>query len=317
MDCNMQYMQNMNQKHSIPYHTSTLDFENFVPTSPVLSSRKAGWEGVMVQTYHEPPEVEELTLPTTPDIFLVLVTGGALQVECRDLHGPWRRYQIGEGDWFLMPGDGAPYIMCWKKLADDPIHTLHLHVKSDLFSQAAQQLADHDLARLTLVDRSGFQDPLLAHIGYTLQHELSQPAPAGKLYAETAAQMLAVHLLRYYTTTGASIQEYTQRLSRQQLQHVIEFVLAHLDQDLSLENLARQIGFSAYHFARLFRETTGESPHQFVLRKRIEVACRLLKETGMPLSQVALAAGFPNQSYFTQVFKDRIGSTPRRYRQGH
>jgi AraC family transcriptional regulator len=310
----MKYRQTTNQWHTIPHHTSTLDFERYLPTAPVLSSRQAGWEGLVVRTYHEPPEIEELMLPTTPDIFLVLITTGAIQVECRDWHGPWSRYQIHAGDWFLTPGGAAPYIMRWKRLTADPVQTVHLHVRSDLFAQAVQQLAERDPARLTLVDRTGFQDPLLSHMASTLQQELSQPVPAGKLYAETAAQMLAVHLLRYYTTADVFIQESTRRLSRHQVQHVREFILAHLDQDLSLENLAQQAGFSPYHFARLFRQTIGESPHQFVLRQRIETARRLLKETDMPLAQVALAAGFPNQSHFTRAFKDRVGRTPQRYR---
>jgi AraC family transcriptional regulator len=307
-------MKVMNKEHPIPQHTSTIDFENYVPTAPVLSSRQAGWEGVTVRAYHEPATIEELTLPTTPDIFLALVTAGALQVECRDFHGPWIRYQISAGDWFLTPGGGAPYAMRWKSLTSEPVQTLHLHVKSDLFSQAVEQLADRDPARLAVVDRSGFQDALLTHMGHTLLHELRQPAPASKLYAETAAQLLTVHILRHYTTEDAPIQNCTQGLSRQQVRRVTEFMLAHLDQELSLEQLAHQVGFSAYHFAHLFRQTTGESPHQFVLRQRIEAARRLLKETDMPLAQVALSVGFPNQSHFTQVFKNHMGCTPGRYR---
>jgi AraC family transcriptional regulator len=205
--------------------------------------------------------------------------------------------------------------MHWKSLTADPVRTLHLHVKSDLFSQAVEQLADRDPAQLTVVNRSGFQDALLAHIGLTLQQELRQPVPAGKLYAEAAAQMMAAHLLRYYTNAAVSIREFSQGLSRQKMQRLTAFILAHLDQNLSLESLAQHVGFSAYHFVRLFRHTTGETPHQFVLRKRIEAAQRLLKETDIPLSQVALSVGFPNQSHFTQAFKHRVGCTPHIYRQ--
>jgi len=78
--------------------------------------------------------------------------------------------------------------------------------------------------------------------------------------------------------------------------------------------LARQIGFSPYHFARLFRQTTGESPHQFVLRQRIERAQRLLAEGGMPLAHVAVESGFADQSHLTRAFKRQLGLTPRAYR---
>ena len=91
-------------------------------------------------------------------------------------------------------------------------------------------------------------------------------------------------------------------------------MLAHLNQDLSLSALAQQIGFSPYHFARLFRQTIGESPHQFVLSQRIEHAQSLLKETGQPLAQIALTCGFANQSHLTQAFRRTLGLTPAEYR---
>jgi len=98
------------------------------------------------------------------------------------------------------------------------------------------------------------------------------------------------------------------------MRRVVDFVQAHLDQDLSLEALAQQTSFSPYYFARLFRQTTGESPHQFVLRQRIERARRLLKETDIPLAHVAIESGFANQSHLTRAFKQQYGLTPRAYR---
>ncbi len=308
---------NVRKPHVVPHYTSTLDFENYVPTSPVLSSREAGWESVMVRAYYEPAEIEEMLFPAGPDIFLVFVTSGAVQVDERKVDGPWITYRIHEGDWFLSPAGGEPYVLRWQSLSADPLKTLHLHLNIDLFSRMVEQVVDRDPAHLIVQERTGFQDPLLAHIGLTLQQGLQRPAPrpVGKLYAETAAQMVAVHLLRHYTTAAVSIPEYTHGLSHQQMGRLTEFILAHLNQNLSLDMLAQQLGFSSYHFARLFRQTTGESPHQFVLRKRIEAAQRLLKETNLSLTQVALEVGFPNQSHFTQAFKHRVGYTPRIYRQ--
>jgi AraC family transcriptional regulator len=78
--------------------------------------------------------------------------------------------------------------------------------------------------------------------------------------------------------------------------------------------LAQQTGFSPYHFARLFRQTTGESPHQFVLRLRIERAQQLLEKMDVPLSHIALESGFTDQSHLTQAFKRHLGQTPHAYR---
>jgi AraC family transcriptional regulator len=307
----------MGRHASIPHFTSTEDFENYLPTPPLVSSRGTGWEHVMVRAYQEPSELEETPFPGGPDIYLVLVTSGYVHVDERKLDGSWTTYPIQKGDWFLTPAGGAPYVLRWKSLSSDPLTTLHLHVNADLFSRTVQQVVDRDPARVLLQDRTGFQDPLLAQIGLALQHELQSPAPESlsRLYAETAAQMLTAHLLRHYTTNALYIHEYSRKLSSQQMRRVRDFILAHLAQSLSLDMLAQQVGFSPYHFTRLFRQTTGESPHQFVLSQRLDVAKRLLKETDMPLPHVALEVGFPNQSHFTQAFRRRFGTTPLAYRQ--
>jgi AraC family transcriptional regulator len=192
-------------------------------------------------------------------------------------------------------------------------------LSADLFARTVQQVVDRDPSRVMILERTGFQDQLLAHISLRLQQELQSPAPEvmGKLYAETAAQMLVAHLLRYYTSTDVLIPEHSRKLSSHQIQRLTAFILDHLNQNLSLEMLAQQVSFSPYHFARLFRQTTGESPHQFVLRQRLEVAQRLLKETDLPLAHVALEVGIPNQSHFTQAFKRHLGMTPLVYRQQH
>lgn len=307
----------MRKFQTVPHFTSTSDFERYLPTTPILSSREAGWEGIMVRTYQEVPELEETLFPGGPDIYLILVTSGAVQVSERKIHGPWRTYPIHEGDWFLTPAAGEPYALRWKSLSTDPLTTIHLHLNADLFAQTVQRVTDHDPGQVAVQERTGLRDPLLAHLALSLRHELQQafPGSLGKLYAETAAQMLATHLLRHYATTSVRIREYHQKLSSRQMQRVTAFIQDHLDQDLSLASLAQQIALSPYYFARLFRQTTGESVHQFVLRQRLTQASRLLKETDVPLAQVAAAVGIPNQSHFTQAFRRRWGVTPRMYRQ--
>lgn len=307
----------MRTQPPIPHSASTVDFENYLPTSPILSSREAGWEHVMVRTYHEPPTLEETPFPGGPDIYLVLVTSGYVQVDERTVNGPWETYPIHKGNWFLTPAGGEPYVLRWKSLSSDPLTTLHLHVNTDLFSQTVQHVVDRDPKHVILQEQTGFQDPFLAHLGLTLQQELQYPASesVGKLYAETVAQMLVAHLLRHYTTNDVLIHDTHRKLSSRQMQRLTDFIHAHLNQNLSLQMLAQQVGFSPYHFARLFRQTTGESPHQFVLSQRLEAAKHLLKETDVSLAQVALEIGFPHQSHFTQAFRRRLGTTPFAYRQ--
>jgi AraC family transcriptional regulator len=280
-----------------------------------LSSHEAGWEGLGASAFYEPAEIEDWAVPGIPDTTLMLLTGGAMHMEWRRGHGPWKGGIVHAQDLILTPGSNASSEVRWKGLSCSPMQTLRLQLNHELLSRTAQEVADVDPARLTLVAHTGLHDSLLTQIGLALWRELEQQAPSGKLYAQTAAQMIAVHLLRHYSSTEISVQERSQGLTRRQVQSVTDFILAHLSQDISLEALAQQIGFSPYHFARLFRQTTGESPHQFVLRQRVEKARHLLKTTDMPLAHIAIESGFANQSHFTRIFKRDLGLTPRAYRQ--
>lgn len=279
----------------------------------LASSEEAGWEGIVVRAYHEPAELEWIA-PGTRDTTLVLITRGSLHLEHRPVNGPWSGQTIYQGDLLLQPGGTTSSELRWTCLSSEPLHMLYIHLSQDLFSRTAQELTKHDPAHLNLIKHFGFQDPLLAQIGHALWQELEQSAPAGKLYGQTAAQMLAVHLLRHYTALSVDIQERSQGLTPRQMKHLVDFILAHLSENLSLEILAQQVGFSPYHFAHLFRETAGKSPHQFVQQQRIERAKQLLRETNVPLADVALESGFANQSHLTQVFKRHLNLTPRVYR---
>jgi AraC family transcriptional regulator len=278
-----------------------------------LSSEEAGWEDLVVQAFHEPVEIEGWMRPATPNVTLILFAGGPMHLEQRHLHGPWKALSLHQGDLILRPG--TSYEVRWKSLSSVPTQTLHVRLSRDLLARTAQEVAGCDPARLPVEEHVGFQDPLLAQIGLALWRELEQPAPAGNLYAQTAAQMLAMHLFRSYTAGAGVIEEPSGGLTPQQMDRVLDFVQEHLDQALSLEALAQQAGFSPYHFARLFRQTTGESPHQFVLRQRIARAQRLLTERDVPLACVARACGFADQSHLTQTFKRYLTLTPRAYRQ--
>lgn len=91
------------------------------------------------------------------------------------------------------------------------------------------------------------------------------------------------------------------------------FVETHVDEPLDLERLAQRVHLSKYHFARTFRETEGETPWTYVQRARVRRAKDLLDE-GVPLSEVALRAGFYDQSHLTRTFKRFEGMTPGQYR---
>lgn len=297
---------------------SSISRQNNTITAPTLflSSEAHNWEGLTLRTYLEPMEIEGWIDPIAPDIVLVQLTRGAMHMEQRQKNGFATSLHIRQGNLFLKPAGNRSPELYWKSLTLEPLQTVHLHLSTDLFSRTAAEIIGSDPSHLVLQGRSGFTDPLLQQLGLALQQELAHPALASKLYAQTAAQMLAVHLLRHYTSVRKAVREpLPHTLSRQQMARLLDFVHVHLSENISLEALAQQVGYSPYYFARLFRHTTGESPHQFVLRQRIERAQALLKAKQIPLAHVAVESGFANQSHLTQAFKRYLGLTPRAYRQ--
>jgi transcriptional regulator of acetoin/glycerol metabolism len=99
------------------------------------------------------------------------------------------------------------------------------------------------------------------------------------------------------------------------LKRVQTYVKEHLAERVSIEQLAAVAGLSVFHFARAFKHTQGTTPHDYLVDRRIAHACSLLRETDTPLSEIALASGFADQSHFARQFKKRVGIPPKLFRQ--
>jgi AraC family transcriptional regulator len=103
-------------------------------------------------------------------------------------------------------------------------------------------------------------------------------------------------------------------LSPPKLRRVIDFIEAHLQESIGLDDLAEAAGLSPNHFLRVFKLATGETPYHFLRARRLERARRLLAEDAMPLAELALECGFANQAHFTAAFSRELGISPGRYR---
>lgn len=161
------------------------------------------------------------------------------------------------------------------------------------------------------------KDPLIQHIGLTLIAETNSETPAGRLYADSLIQTLILHLLKNYSTANAAIAENLNGgISGYKLRRVAEFIDANLEEDLSLAEIAAVADLSQYHFARAFRKTTGLTPQQYVMQRRIERAKQLLlAKDDLPLVEISLRSGFKNQSHFTALFRKFTKLTPKTWRE--
>src|ERR1019366_7297229 len=109
--------------------------------------------------------------------------------------------------------------------------------------------------------------------------------------------------------------EVTGGLPARRLQQVFNYVRENMAADLSVADMAQVVGMSQYYFSKLFKTSTGTTPHQYVMRQRVERAQELLRQSQTPLLSIATQVGFETQSHFTSVFRRLLGITPKRYRE--
>jgi AraC family transcriptional regulator len=146
-----------------------------------------------------------------------------------------------------------------------------------------------------------------------LETDMRAGSPTGPLYGEILGTALAAHLVRRYADLRQGPGEHTP-LSRQILSYALQYIGDNLDTSLSLQDLADLVQMDVYRFLRAFKQGTGLTPHQYILRQRIERAKLLLKNPALPLTEVALRSGFSSQTHFTTAFRRATNVTPQTYR---
>lgn len=214
----------------------------------------------------------------------------------------------------ITPGDinftpaNLPRVVRWYSNAS----ILFLSLAPTFMARVADEL-DYTNS-IDFAQRWGGPDPQVHYIGLALKAELEAGGLAGPLYGESLANALAVHLLRRYSTNGRTIRDFPNGLPRDKLRKVIEYINDNLEHDLSLDAIAATIGMSSYHFARMFKQSIGLAPHQYVIERRLKQAQVLLTTTELTILEISFRVGFKSQSHFTRLFHKLIGITPRAYR---
>jgi AraC family transcriptional regulator len=184
-----------------------------------------------------------------------------------------------------------------------------------LVARVAAEAFGLEPARTTVPPLDGLDLPHLRAAMLAVDAELTAGGAGGPLAAESLANILAVHLIRHILAPPQPGRGRDGVLPRGRLRAVVEYIEEHLDGCPALEQLAAVARLSPYHFARQYKRATGLPPHQYVILRRVERARQLLQAgTDLPLAEVALHAGFSNQSVFCLHFKRLVGVTPRQFR---
>lgn len=271
----------------------------------LLSSAGAGWSGVQAQLFHMRDVGRfRLSMPPAPEDIITVQTEGVTRLQGKVVR-PYRAYTAGPGDIIILP-QGEPSDWEWTT----ECQVLCLYLDPAFLAEAYRAITGREPGHVELIARHNHEDPLIHQLGLALQRELAAPGPASRLYVESLAQALVIHLLR--TGAAARPQPLPARggLAPAALRQVLEYIEAHLAGDLSQAAVAAVAGVSQYHFARQFRRSTGETLHRYVVERRLEAARRLLGEGRSSVVEVAALAGFADQSHLHRLFKARFGVTP-------
>ena len=288
------------------------DYPHFLPVFTGLSSKERGWRGIEAIRFRGQLRGESV-LPHTHHVAMVYL---GRPLEMRAKMGDRDQYRhLVEGDVTIVPA-GLPSEWGWR--GEWSVDCLHMYLDPSFFEEVSAG-TDVDATRIEIVNVFGVRDPQVEQVGKLLLSELEDGGLMGDLYAQSLANVLMIHLLRHHSSLGRRAarkvgREYKGALSKRTLRSVTEYVGDNLVHDLTLEELAGVAHMSPYHFSRLFKRSTGLSPHQYVVRKRVERAKELLINTDLTLHAVALSVGFADQSHLSRYTKRLLGASPKSLR---
>lgn len=267
----------------------------------LFSSRNRGWKSLEADFIHI--QAGRTHVPGSQTHRLGIHFGRAVDAHCQ-VDGRHHHRQQKHGDIDLVPAglDGW-----WEDDRDCTI--LRLTIRPELLQAAARELG-RDPEVVPLTPKFQLCDPRLETIAWAIKAEIEATIPSDRTYAESLGMALAIRLVESDGQQRTSAATARATLSSRQQRRLAEFIEDHIDQSLSLADLAVVAGMSISHLKPLFRGSFGMPVHQYVLTRRVERARLLILAADMPLAQVALETGFAHQSHMAHWMRRILGLTP-------
>ena len=281
-------------------------YQRIYQRSPIISSMSVGWDflGIAYDWY----SVEKVPKITSEQHSLGIFTDvPSTCITEREIGTEFKREEIVRGSCIIIPANASQYAE-WDKEAG----ALTMAIDPQAFAQTIYEVVDPDT--IELLPLFATPDPLMYQIGVALKSALMKQGKTSCLYAETLVNTLILHLLENYCTTRLNLRECVGgQLPQYKLQRVIDYINAYLDRDLSLRELSSLVQMSPHYFSQLFKGSTGTTPHQYVIRCRVERAKKLIGQNKLSLAEIATMVGFADQSHLHRHFKRLVGITPKTF----
>ncbi|MCD8535798.1 MAG: AraC family transcriptional regulator [Verrucomicrobia bacterium] len=265
-----------------------------------LTSHELGWRGLVVEKYG-PFESTIGGGILQHSVLLHSVSQGAV-LEIQTQQGRIRT-ELLVGELCIIPGDVSVFIRI-----SNPGDMIAIAIEKYVFSCAGVELGGSSDPEIQLSTR--LNDPLLRELSLQMVSQVSQDHGG---YVQCLLSAMAAHIVFRYSAVREFVPEISKGLSTHALRKSIQYIHDHFSEDLSTEDIAAQVELNAAYFARMFKRSTGISPHQYLLSCRVNHARILLAQKSVKISEIASASGFYDQSHLTNCFKKVMNMTPSQY----
>ncbi len=282
------------------------DLPTWVPGRVLSASDGQGWKDVAHRAYLYTGL--DVPIPAMDCFMIVRYRGGDTPMD-RWVDGRWTRKTCTPGDFSLLTRSAHSH-WHWTQCID----VAHTYLSDALMSRVATDIVERDVAEVRLHDVLQAQDPVVTQITDAIMAEAKQQGVGGALYAEALSIQLAVHLIRQYAEVSFRGEAAGGVLSPTLIRRIDEFIDTHLHEGVTIERMAMIAGLGVWTFTKHFRETTGVSPYEYVIRRRLERATRLRTGSQRAIKEIAADCGFSDQAHLTRALRARQGMTPAQMR---
>jgi AraC family transcriptional regulator len=295
-----------------PERTTAEVFPRYIGGEVLADSATLKWQGLFARRYRFPRVVDGFLVPATAEPLITCNLNGSAEFQERDIGGAWVPRRVRRGAIFVT-GSKTPYELRWRSPLGAQLDVIHIHLGVDQCLAAFEMVYQDKAGAVEVIDFFG-QDQTLAHLSFACVEMLSAGIAGNAKRVAAFAHLLAIHIAEKYTNVALQRSDYRGGLPIARLRKIEDYVHTHLAESISIETLAELAELSPFHFSRVFKQTTGMTPLQFVIRERMLHAQQLIRETSRSLIEIALEVGYTSPSHFAQVFRRAVGVAPTQFR---